>query len=646
MTPLAERRDVYATLPRAGTDSVDPRLLRLYSEELGHLREVGAEFAQAFPKIAGRLGMEGMEVADPYVERLLEGFAFLAARVQLRLDAEHPRLVAHLLESMYPGFLAPLPSMMVVRLDADASDPNLARGHTVPRGSAVVSRLPRGQETHCEFRTAHAVTLWPVTIASAAYASHLPDLPGSRLPELGAMRGALRLRLRCGGGTRFAGLGLDRLRVYIAAADDVAYPLHELLLGAALGSWVLTQGGAASGGADGWRGPDSVAACGEGEDEALLPVSLRGFSGHRLLQEVAALPQRLMFFELRDLAPRLAVVDAAEVEIVVPLARGLPALEPVVDGDSFALYCTPAVNLFRKRLDRVVLGPEQWEHQLMPDRTRPIDYEVHHVESVLGHGSGAPREYRALYDVRHRTRGDDAGGYVTRREPRLLSARQRDKGTRSAYVGEEVYLSLVDPPQAAGRDDVRQLSVVAWVTNRDLPLLLPQAGSDGAAAWQLETPGPVESVCVLRGPTRPASRLAAGAVDWRLVGQLAMAQATLHGAPEEAARVLRTTLELYGPPGDVAWTRQVAALRSLEVAPVVRRLPFAGPLCFGRGSAISAEFDELAFQGSGVHLLGCALAHWFARHAAINSFTEFTLRSTQRGVVRRWAPQLGLGETV
>ena len=306
MTPLAERRDVCATLPRAGTDSVDPRLLRLYSEELGHLREVGAEFAQAFPKIAGRLGMEGMEVADPYLERLLEGFAFLAARVQLRLDAEHPRLVAHLLESMYPGFLAPLPSMMVVRLDADASDPNLARGHTVPRGSAVVSRLPRGQETHCEFRTAHAVTLWPVTIASAAYASHLPDLPGSRLPELGAMRGALRLRLRCGGGTRFAGLGLDRLRVYIAAADDVAYPLHELLLGAALGSWVLTQGGAASGGADGWRGPDSVAACGEGEDEALLPVSLRGFSGHRLLQEVAALPQRLMFFELRDLADNTA----------------------------------------------------------------------------------------------------------------------------------------------------------------------------------------------------------------------------------------------------------------------------------------------------------------------------------------------------
>ncbi|MBI3157643.1 MAG: type VI secretion system baseplate subunit TssF [Burkholderiales bacterium] len=627
---------------------MDPRLLRLYGEELAHLREVGAEFAQSFPKIAGRLGMEGMEVADPYVERLLEGFAFLAARVQLRLDAEHPRLVAHLLESIYPDFLAPVPSMMVAELAADASDPNLARGYTVPRGSALVSRLPRGQDTRCEFRTAHAVTLWPVSIAAASYASHLPDLPASRLPQLGAMRGALRLRLCCGGGTRFAGPGLDRLAVYIAAPDDVAFQLHELL-GGALGSWVVAAAGATADPGAGWRGPDSVVARGFGEDEALLPVSLRAFSGHRLLQEVAALPQRLMFFELRDLASRLAAVDAEEVEIVVPLARGQPALEPVVDGASFALHCTPAINLQRKRLDRVLLSPGQWEYHLMPDRTRPIDFEVHHVESVVGHGSGAPREYRALYDTHHDVAPGDAGGYVTRREPRLLSPQQRSKGTRSAYIGEEVYLSLVDPANvadAAGGDEVRQLSVVAWVSNRDLPLLLPQAGSEGASAWQLETPGPVTAVRVLRGPTRPASRLAAGAADWRLVGQLAASHASLHGSPDEAARALRAALELYGAPGDASWARQVGALRSLEVTPVVRRLPFAGPLCFGRGSAVSAEFDELAFQGAGLHLLGSALEHWFSRHAAINSFIEFTLHSTQRGLVRRWAPRLGLRETV
>ena len=143
---------------------MDPRLLRLYSDELSHLREVGAEFAREFPKIASRLGMEGMEVTDPYVERLLEGFAFLTARVQLKLEAEQPRLIAHLLEATYPNFLAPLPSMLIARFGVDPADPNLVRGHAVPRGSALSSEIARGQDTHCEFTTAHEVVLWPIEI--------------------------------------------------------------------------------------------------------------------------------------------------------------------------------------------------------------------------------------------------------------------------------------------------------------------------------------------------------------------------------------------------------------------------------------------------------------------------------------------------
>src|SRR6186713_2231241 len=154
---------------------MDPNLLRLYNDELGHLKEVGAEFAAEFPKIAARLSLDGLEVTDPYVERLLEGFAFLAARIQLKLDAEHPRFVQHLLETVYPGFLSPVPSMMIARLRPDPLDPNLARGFTLKRGSALTAELPRGQNTRCEFRTAHEVTLWPLSIESAQYFTHAPD---------------------------------------------------------------------------------------------------------------------------------------------------------------------------------------------------------------------------------------------------------------------------------------------------------------------------------------------------------------------------------------------------------------------------------------------------------------------------------------
>jgi len=214
---------------------MDPRLLRLYSDELVHLRERGAEFAREFPKIASRLSMDGVEVNDPYVERLLEGFAFLTARIQLKLDAEYPRLVQHLLEAVYPNFLAPIPSMMVVQLVPDASDPNLVHGARVRRGSSVRSGLPRGQNTLCEFRTAHEVRLWPIEIASAQYFSVAPDLPLSRLPGGNRAKGGLRIRLRALSGASFRQLAIDSL-LYAAmwyayertrgAADALGFPLQ------------------------------------------------------------------------------------------------------------------------------------------------------------------------------------------------------------------------------------------------------------------------------------------------------------------------------------------------------------------------------------------------------------------------------------
>lgn len=623
---------------------MDPRLVRLYQDELNHLREVGGEFAEQFPKIAARLGMEGMEVADPYVERLLEGFAFLAARVQLKLEAEQPRLIAQLLESIYPNFLAPVPSMMVVRLGADPADPNLARGHVVPRGSALLSQHARGQDTTCEFRTAMDVPMWPIELSAVQYFTHAPDLGLARLPQARPTKGGLRIRLRAGGGLRFDQLPIERLALHISAPDDVAYRLHELVLGTALGSLVLPVGTAAS--ADlqrQWRDAASVQPVGFAAEQALLPESLRAFSGHRLLQETAALPQRLLFFELDQLAPRLASVASDQAELVILFSRGDPALETLVDGGSLALFCTPAINLFPKRLDRVQLGAGAWEYHLVPDRTRPMDLEVHSVDTVIGHGSGrdAQRSFKPLYTTHHEAPAEGHGYFTLRREPRLMSERQRTQGPRSAYIGEEVFLSLVDAQHGAYREGLRQLSVTALVTNRDLPMLLPQAGAAGANGWRLDTPGPVSSVECVRGPSRPVSRRPSGDIGWQLVSQLTQNHLALEGSPLRCAAALRDTLRLYGPPGDLAWGHQVDGVTSLQAQPVVRRLPFKGPLSFGSGIDLQLEVNELAFQGASAFLLAGVLERFFARHAAINSFTQLTLRSQQRGVLKAWAPRLG-----
>lgn len=620
---------------------MDARLTRLYEEELAHLRDVGREFSREHPK-ARHLGLEEMEVADPYVERLLEGFAFLTARVRLKLDAEQPRLIEQLLQSLYPNFLAPVPSAMVVQFSIDPTDPNLARGYVLARGSTVRSLVKRGQDTQCEFRTAMAVTLWPLELIELRYFSHAPDLGLTRLPQARAAKGGLRIRLRLGGGLRFEQLNLDRLAFYIAAEDDVAFRLHELTLGCALGTLVTAAGKPADEAR--WGDAGTVQALGCGPDEALLPETDRAFSGHRLLQEFAALPQRLLFFEVTDLARRLVGLAGTEIELVLLFSRADAGLETLVDNQSLALYCTPALNLFPKRLDRVTLDPGSADFHVVPDRTRPMDYEVHSVDRVIGHGASgtdSARDFAPMYACSHQTLPAGNGYFALRRAPRRPSDRQRQQGARVAgYLGDEVFLSLVDDRHGPYRDSLRQLSVLAQVTNRDLPALLPREGSGGERAWQLDAAAPVAAVRCLRGPTRPVSRRPEGDIGWQLIGQLTQNHMAPGDDPERAAASLRAALRLYGPADD-AWVRQADGLRALHVRTVTRRLPFAGPLSFGSGIALELEVDDSAFHGTSAFMLGSVLERFFARHASINSFSQFTLRSVQRGVIKTWPPRLG-----
>jgi type VI secretion system protein ImpG len=263
----------------------------------------------------------------------------------------------------------------------------------------------------------------------------------------------------------------------------------------------------------------------------------------------------------------------------------------------------------------------------------------------------AQQAFRPLYASVHEgaaSPGRADGFYTARREPRLPSHRQKEEGTRSSYVGEEVFLSIVDPQHAPYREDVRQLAVSAWVTNRDLPALLPQGGAGAPAPlWRLESPGPVLQVDVLRGPTRPLTRRPVGDPGWSLVSHLTLNHLSLGAeSPQRAAAALRTLLRLYAPPEDAGWARQADGVRALEARQVVRRLPFTGPLNFGTGIEIVLELDELAYQGSSAFAFASVLERFFARHAAINSFTQLVLRTPQRGEVMRWAPRLGLREAV
>ncbi|WP_121411899.1 type VI secretion system baseplate subunit TssF, partial [Pseudomonas aeruginosa] len=337
---------------------MNPRLLEYYNQELQHIRESAAEFAEEFPKIAGRLSLSGFECADPYVERLLEGFAYLTARVQLKLDAEYPTFTHNLLEIAYPHYLAPTPSMTVVQLRPDPNEGALSSGFSVERGASLRGQLGPDDQTACEYRTAHPVTLWPLEVAQADYFGNPAAVLGRLAASEPRAKAGLRIRLRSGAGIPFDSLSLDALPLYLHGADEQPYRLYEQLLGNACAVFVRAPDNA-------WveRLPtSSLRARGFDDEDALLPVVPRAFQGYRLLQEYFALPARFLFVEFSGLNRALRRCHGEELELVVLFGKHDQRLEGTVDAEQLVPFCTPAINLFPRRCDRIHLSDRVNEH--------------------------------------------------------------------------------------------------------------------------------------------------------------------------------------------------------------------------------------------------------------------------------------------
>ncbi|WP_263143418.1 type VI secretion system baseplate subunit TssF [Pseudomonas sp. RIT-PI-AD] len=618
---------------------MDPRLLTYYNNELGYLRELGAEFAGHYPKVAARLGMQGMEVADPYVERLLEGFCFLTARVQLKMDAEFPRFSQRLLEVIYPNYLAPTPAMCIVQFAPGEMTGNQSGGFTIPRDTRLKEPPQSERKTQCEFRTAHEVELWPLRLSSAKFESAPADIRLNRASLKRPVKSALHLRFDFTVSSSGKAPDPDRLSLHLRGGH-LASRLYELLCAHSLGVAVRAVGAERSE----WHTLPAEALRPEGlsDEQALLPYSIRGFQGYRLLHEYFAFPSRYHFVALEGLRPALASArDVRGFEVVVLLDCETADFESVVDAGNFALFCTPAVNLISMRSDRVPITDSRFEFHAVPDRARPMDYEVYSVQSAEGFGrdNAVEAEFRPFYSCIAGDRGNHGAYFSVRREPRLPSDTILRKGARSTYLGSEVFLSLVDQHDAPYSRNLRQLGVDMTVTNRDLPLLVSVGGEQDLIPLNSL---PVSAVRILQGPSRPVPAAPEGELTWRLISHLGLTYQTLtEQTPEQGAQALRELLALYTSLGDPAVARHAQALLKTELKPVTRRLPGAGPLTFGRGVAIDVTVDESQFAGTSPYLFGTILEQYLARHVSLNTFTELRLHSAQRGAIGHWPPRFG-----
>jgi type VI secretion system protein ImpG len=617
-------------------------LLGYYERELSFLRQMGAEFAQKYPKIAGRLSLpvEPDRCEDPHVERMIEAFAFLTARVRLKVDDEFPEITESLLNVLYPHYLAPIPSMSIVQFSLDAAVGKLTTGYRIDRGTVLYSKPVRG--VPCRFRTGYSTVLWPIEVVSASLQSTGPADSKGKFADA-----AIKIRLRCINDTRLSDLHLteedgvntiDTLRFFISGEAQSVYPLYEILFNNA--TRVELRPGVEKKKTARERSPSpislqasSLKPVGFETSDAMLPQMPRSFPGYRLLAEYFAFPEKFLFMDVTGLDAAACDGFGDDFEILIHL-RDVTPPPGEIDHSTFQLGCTPIINLFTKMAEPVQLTQQQHEYRIIPDVHRQLATEVYSIDSVatIDPTLQQSRSFKPFYYYGHSDPAGtgDAFWYGTRRG----SQRKDDPGS-------EVYLSLVDLEFNPHVPAVDTLIVRTTCTNRDLPARLPFGGMEGD--FESETAGPISRVRCLKKPTPSLRSPMRRGAHWRLISHLSLNHLSIvSGGENGEPDPLREILLLYDFMDSAATRKQIAGLIGIDTRVVVRQMGSRIGAGFVRGTETTLEFDERQYVGSGVFLFASVIERFLALYASMNSFSQLVAKIKQReGYLKRWAPRAG-----
>lgn len=605
-------------------------LYQYYEQELTFFRQMAGEFAQKYPKVAGRLQLdETRESSDPHVERLIDAFALLSARVRRKIDDEFPEVVESLLHLLYPHYLRPLPPMAVAQFRFDPQQTALTEPAAVPAGTALTSQAAGGQD--CSFRTAYPVTLWPIKVTGASLVS-VAAAQATGVPQEASF--VLRVQLEMLGNLPSAALKAPYLRFFLNGDGTPIHLLYELLFAHALRVQLRP------------RGPgrnidpivlsaDSIRPVGFERNEGLLNYSEQSFLGYRLLQEYFYFPQKFMFFDLAglDSVPLDTLGKSFDLLIFFrdsELRDQILSIAQTVTADTLQLGCTPIVNLFERSAETIRISHAVTEYRVVPDRHRQSSMEVYSVDRVASTTSyeEEPQIYEPFYSFRHAYQDQQARCFWhAHRRPSL---RKDDEGT-------EVYLSLVGLDFKPADPPAELLTPRVTCTNRDYVSRLMWRKE-----WrELEGEGLplVQARCIVP-PTRTVRPPLRGSLQWRLISHLSLNHLSIVQAGGREA--LQEILRLYTFTEDEDVRRRIAGIASLKSQSAVSRVLFDSGVAFCRGLEVDLEFDEDQFAGSGVYLFASVLESFLGLYSSINSFSRLTARTRQRkGILKRWPARVG-----
>jgi len=605
---------------------VSDELLPYYEKELAFIRQLGAEFADRHPKVAGHLKISEQSVEDPHVSRLIEAFAYLNARVQYKLDDDFPELSDAMLSVLFPHYQRPLPSMSIVQLQpADELDSPFQ----LNRDAIIESQPVQGQT--CKFSTCYPVEILPVTVASATLAGLPFVAPGAN--DIKGAAAVLNIRLTTlSKEVSFAELRPGKLRFYLKGQSQHVNPLYEMLNKDCL-NVVLAKSEDDT--KPVFLGKDAIQPVGFNEDEGMLPYPAASFIGYRLLTEYFAYPEKFLFIDINYLADAIPANASNELNLYIYLANSNVELEHNINASTFALYCTPVINLFQQVAEPISLDHTQHEYLIMPDSRHPNGMEVYSIDQVTTSSSdGEITNHHPIYGTNHDANNEE--------NPVFWHAMRRSSslGNYTHDNGSDVFISLIDPHFNPEHSDDRTLELNLTCTNRDLAGQLP-FGKDQPKLQFVDESPPVKTVKCLMQPTQTIRPPLRNHARWRLISHLNLNYLSLTGTGD-TTNALKEILRLYDFKDSSISRAIVQSIHHVRTTPVSSPITINDKTAICRGTEIFIEIDEALLAGNSPYLLVNVLERFFALYCSINSFTRViaTLKGKE-GILKRCPPRVG-----
>jgi type VI secretion system protein ImpG len=596
---------------------MEDSLLNYYERELTFIREMGAEFAKKYPKIAGRLQLEPDRCDDPFTERLIEAFAFLSGRIHKKIEDDFPEITESLLSIVYPHYIRPIPSMSIVRFEPiKQTIPPV--GYEIDKNAVLYSKSVGG--TACQYATSYPVTIWPVDVVSA----RLQD----PVKQIGGAQQILLIQLKAYKSQSISKIEWEKLRFFLNGPHQHVFHLYELLFNhvchvecEAMNSRgkkeVITLT------------PEDISPVGFDSDEGVLPYSKRSFPGYILLFEYFCFPEKFLFFDLQGLNRLKGKGFKDTLDIRIYLDKEAKS-NLVINEDTFCINATPAINLFNRIAEPIRVEQRKTEYRVVSDVRRQNSTEVYSVNGVTSSSQSSPGkevDFKPFYSIRHHLDEEDSLGrrafwHVERRP----SGKKGDSGT-------EVFLSFADLDFNPADPGVEALTVHVTCTNRDLPVRLSFGESSGD--FSMETAAPVSRINSLIKPI-PTRRPSLGAaLQWRLISHLSLNYMSIVQGGEDA---LREILSLYDFDNSPATRQQINGIVSLSSQHITKRMGQG----FCRGVEVTIEFDEDKFVGAGLYLFACVLERFLAQYVSVNSFSKLIVKTIQKKeAIKQWPPRNG-----